>query len=1262
MQQTTDGGYIAAGFTESFGPDGDVYLLKTDSQGNEQWSKTFGGDAWDYGWSVQQTTDGGYIVVGDTRSFRDEWDVYLIKTDPAGNVASNGDVLSDTAESGTFSVVPIHMVLKTLVDPSVHDCFLCGREMLLSAKASYQAQFTSAVFSARLHLGDSAPLIIQRFYDDGTHGDSVAGDKLYSTTVTVPLVASGEYQLTVSAKAVVDGNFVSGSATVPITIEELPEGAASVTTTVSSVNYPNIFVGETATFHAAVTYPGAISPEGTQVTATIVRPDLSTKMVVLQKVSEGAYETAYTFSDVGRYIVDTKATPPASLSFAPGYHELVLDVNRGRLTVVSLTGAGPYKLFEAVPLNVSVTFEGEPVQGATLMAEITGPVSLNTGSFSFSDGVYQAAFSPRTAGEYSVQFFAQAPGFLPGAATSSFQASSERSAIAEAILSFASAAESCFTRIIMEARSCAEDGDFFAREQTKDQAELCMDLVFGLTGIVTTASKSAAEALDATKDAIKLKFPGWGDMITLKHDSEPFIRMFQDEVRATLAGEVTEREAAAFFKDLAEPMLVYLVATLTDKTAEEVVKEGTKNHVADILLNNTLTDQYFDFYAPKIAGFSYDVRTAAEEKARTMPVLSPQEEDYYIAELSLRKQANDFLSRRTETNGAVLHAARQEKQRQNADLLAWLADFGLHCAPSIVALLVPGVGLLYVGAEACLTLWDAYQNSEKITGDVRWNHLASFLLKEAGDDALTIYFNTLFGILRIEEGSTRTLPDAHIESVADFCAGFASDYFGWVDQKVWSQVTVRNDGEQSSFRLYSKYMSGGMWRIAESPRTLDGEVRCLVDLAKDETRIIGIKFQDDTHAARPDKGWPVFYYLMACRDHDQCLVHTYRDEEFDPFCIPTALRAAPLNQEQPPIVLDEVVRSQVVRDQNSLGFDIRIRLGSPFPCPISAKVSQVLPEGLEVVEATDGVIQERSVSWACAVQPHASEELTLRVDRKLAPDQQILINGARVEVFDPSSRETLVFAARDITLAPVMPLRVEVSCPVDLVPAHESNMLCVARNLLSSEVTADLIVEVATRSGEETVSQSYPLSLQTGQKANFILPLTLDIAPGTYVLSVSLTRGTIKESLYSGWLTVLADEDGDGMPTSWENLYGLNPLEDDAAQDKDKDGLTNYEEYVAQTNPTDDESFSHRPSISRSSETANWEINWSGAPARIYEVEWTEDDFTWHKANGTTAVQVGRGQLSRFIDDGVTTAGDSAYAPGSPSVRRRFYRVRVYVR
>jgi len=86
--QTSDGGYAIAGFTNSFGAgSGDVYVVKLDAHGNLQWTKTIGGKEDDKGYSLIQTSDGGYAITGYTKSFgAGGWDVYVVKLDANGNL------------------------------------------------------------------------------------------------------------------------------------------------------------------------------------------------------------------------------------------------------------------------------------------------------------------------------------------------------------------------------------------------------------------------------------------------------------------------------------------------------------------------------------------------------------------------------------------------------------------------------------------------------------------------------------------------------------------------------------------------------------------------------------------------------------------------------------------------------------------------------------------------------------------------------------------------------------------------------------------------------------------------------------------------------------------------------------------------------------------------------------------------------------------------------------------------------------------------
>jgi uncharacterized delta-60 repeat protein len=89
IQQTSDGGHIVAGRTDSFGAgDADFWVLKLNAYGGVDWQKRYGGSSFEEAWSIRHTSDGGYVVAGQTESFgAGSGDVWVLKLSCDGSVA-----------------------------------------------------------------------------------------------------------------------------------------------------------------------------------------------------------------------------------------------------------------------------------------------------------------------------------------------------------------------------------------------------------------------------------------------------------------------------------------------------------------------------------------------------------------------------------------------------------------------------------------------------------------------------------------------------------------------------------------------------------------------------------------------------------------------------------------------------------------------------------------------------------------------------------------------------------------------------------------------------------------------------------------------------------------------------------------------------------------------------------------------------------------------------------------------------------------------
>ncbi len=133
VQQTTDGGYILCGYTSSFGAgQRDACLIKTDATGTIQWQRTYGSIFNESGFYVEQTTDNGFILSGyvvDTGA--SPMDILLIKTDSNGNLIWNkkiGSIYDDNGisvqqEVGGYSIISTTQIYDITFVPSLYSKF-----------------------------------------------------------------------------------------------------------------------------------------------------------------------------------------------------------------------------------------------------------------------------------------------------------------------------------------------------------------------------------------------------------------------------------------------------------------------------------------------------------------------------------------------------------------------------------------------------------------------------------------------------------------------------------------------------------------------------------------------------------------------------------------------------------------------------------------------------------------------------------------------------------------------------------------------------------------------------------------------------------------------------------------------------------------------------------------------------------------------------------------------------------------------------------
>ncbi len=238
MRSTSDGGFIVAGQTDSFGSGlADYWVLKIASDGSIDWQKTYGSTNAEMARIVQQTKDGGYLVAGNGYN-----GIWIIKLDASGSIvwqSTYGNAFNINISSIIEAASGGYVTVGYIIVDGVHQLWVCKLDS--NGKVSWQRMY-------------SAGLLTASYTPWGVSGSVIdAGDGGYLIATPIGMhpdtIAAALWILKIGSDGAITFNPLSGLSSIVTSITATATTASSSTTTVAPVTFSTIVTLPTMTIN-----------------------------------------------------------------------------------------------------------------------------------------------------------------------------------------------------------------------------------------------------------------------------------------------------------------------------------------------------------------------------------------------------------------------------------------------------------------------------------------------------------------------------------------------------------------------------------------------------------------------------------------------------------------------------------------------------------------------------------------------------------------------------------------------------------------------------------------------------------------------------------------------------------------------------------------------------------------------------------------------------------------------------------------------------